>query len=178
MQRRENEKELVNSFQNSLVFFQELLKSIVNTIFLNFTINRVSRVSNRINRMIISHWSLFDEQYVGLNRGSCSSPIRLSLIIDESPRECIADSSLNFRQLVNIHRMDWRKSTQLSSIICRESGVWGVSFEFRSQRLETWAGSLFLRTREPEIYCGFRVPFFRNPEPGWVPRSQERGNPQ
>jgi hypothetical protein len=73
--------------------------------------------------MIISDWSLFDEQYVCLNRGSRSSLIRLSSIIGESLRECIGDSSMNSRQLVNIHRMDWRMSTQLSSIICRESGV-------------------------------------------------------
>ncbi len=54
------------------------------------------------------------------------------MIVGENPRESIGGSSLNFCELVNIHRMDWRKSTQLSSIICRESGVWGVSFEFRS----------------------------------------------
>jgi hypothetical protein len=98
--------------------------------------------------MIISHWPLFDEQYACLNRSSRSSPIRLSPNIGESWRECIDDSSLNFRQLVNIHRMNWWKSPQLSSIICQDFGV-GVS-------------------------VSDSVP--RNSEPGWFPRSWEPNN--
>ncbi len=108
-------------------------------------------MSNRINRMIISHWSFFDEQYVRLNRGSGSSLIRLSPIIGEGPRECIADSSLNFRQLFV------------------ENLVYGVSVSSsvpRDPKLGGFPVPENPGTREPEIYCGFRVLFLgiRNPD--------------